>query len=299
MTSEMLTIGIDPGAASAKVVVALSRAGADGRILARAVQRIRRRDVGEVVRAAYEEALSAAGVTQKDAAYIATTGDGDSVTFRTGHFYTMTTHARGALFLKPSARAALDVGALHARALRMNEDGRVLAHRMTSQCASGSGQFVENIARYLGVALADVGSLSKTAQSPEKVSSICAVLAETDVINMVSRGIATPDILKGIHLSIAGRLVQLLRAVGTEGQVVLTGGLSRDEGLVAALSEILAEDQAKKRRVKPPELELVSHEDGLFAGAIGAALLGAFRRHQLDRKRASERALPAVSGAMS
>ena len=78
----------------------------------------------------------------------------------------------------------------------------VLHHaKMTSQCASGSGQFLENIARYLGVAVEEIGPLSKSSQDPEKVSSICAVLAETDVINMVSRGIATPDILKGIHLS--------------------------------------------------------------------------------------------------
>ena len=69
----------------------------------------------------------------------------------------MTTHARGALFLDPTARAALDIGGLHARGLKMNEDGRVLSHRMTSQCASGSGQFLENIARYLGVPLDDVG----------------------------------------------------------------------------------------------------------------------------------------------
>lgn len=157
MTREHLTAGIDPGASTAKVVIARSRAGADGEILARAVQRIRRRDVAEVVGATFAEALGAAGVSADDLDYVATTGDGDSVSFRTGHFYSMTTHARGALFLRPSARAALDIGALHARALRMNESGRVLGHRMTSQCASGSGQFLENIARYLGVALEDVG----------------------------------------------------------------------------------------------------------------------------------------------
>ena len=62
---------------------------------------------------------------------------------------------------------------------------------MTSQCASGSGQFLENIARYLGVSHDEIGQLSMQATKPEKVSSICAVLAETDVINMVSRGITT------------------------------------------------------------------------------------------------------------
>jgi benzoyl-CoA reductase subunit D len=294
MKPEYLTAGIDPGASTAKVVIAKSRAGANGEILARAAQRIRRRDVAEVVRATFEEALAASGVKREDLAYIATTGDGDSVAFRTGHFYSMTTHARGALFLCPEARAALDIGALHARALRMNDDGRVMGHRMTSQCASGSGQFVENIARYLGVSLEDVGELSKSAEKPEKVSSICAVLAETDVINMVSRGIATSDILKGIHLSIAGRLIQLLRAVGADGKVVLTGGLSKDPGMVRALEDIVAEEKAKKRPKPLPQLEFVVHEDGILAGAIGAALLGAYRKDQLERR---QRGVEVTAGA--
>jgi benzoyl-CoA reductase subunit D len=296
MVREHLTAGIDPGASSAKVVIAKSRAGKQAQILARAVQRIRRRDVADVVRATFDQALAEAGVRQGDLDYVATTGDADAIDFRTGHFYSMTTHARGALELFPEARAALDIGALHARALRMNEQGRVLSHRMTSQCASGSGQFLENIARYLGVPLEDVGALSRTAEQPEKVSSICAVLAETDVINMVSRGIATPDILKGIHLSIAGRLVQLLRSVGAEGTVVLTGGLSRDEGLTAAITELIAEEKQKKRRQPIAHMELASHPDGILAGAIGAALLGAFRKYQLDR-RAATLAPPAQASA--
>ena len=86
---------------------------------------------------------------------------------------------------------------------------------MTSQCASGSGQFLENIARYLGVAIEEIGPLSQDARrTRRRCSSICAVLAETDVINMVSRGIATPDILKGIHLSMASRIVKLLKVTG-------------------------------------------------------------------------------------
>jgi len=109
--------------------------------------------------------------------------------FRTGHFYGMTTHARGGLFLDPEARAVLDVGALHSRAWRWTSARRVLGYRMTSQCASGSGQFLENICRYLGITLEEIGPLSLAADQPEPSSSICAVLAETDVINMVSRGI--------------------------------------------------------------------------------------------------------------
>src|SRR6266542_6831123 len=178
--------------------------------------RIRRRDLRKVIADAYDAALAEACVTRGEVAYLATTGEGELVDVRRGHFYGMTTHARGASFLVPTARAVLDVGALHARALRIDERSRVLSYRMTNQCASGSGQFLENVARYLGVTLDDVGPLSCKATNPQPVSSICAVLAETDVINMVSRGIATADIVRGIHVSMAGRYVKLLQAAGAE-----------------------------------------------------------------------------------
>lgn len=276
-----LTAGIDVGSSSVKVAVVRSRAGAGAEVLATDVQRIRRRDVREVAAAVFAGACDEAGVAAADFDYVTSTGDADAVAFHTGHFYSMTTHARGALFLEPEARAGLDAGALHARAIRIDSRGKVLGHRMTSQCASGSGQFLENIARYLGVPIEDVGPLSLKSREPEKCSGVCAVLAETDVINMVSRGIATADILKGIHLSIANRLVRLLRAVvGQEGGVALvTGGLARDVGLLAAMREVLAEDEAKG---KAP-LELRSHPDSILAGALGAAVLGAYRYDQLER----------------
>jgi benzoyl-CoA reductase subunit D len=152
---------------------------------------------------------------------------------------------------------------------------------MTSQCAAGSGQFVENIARYLGVALDEVGPRSLAAAREERCSSICAVLAETDVINMVSHGVATEAILKGIHVSIAGRLVKLLGAAGAEGVVLVTGGMARDVGLLAALREALAADR------KGASLEVRSHPQSALAGALGAALLAAYRCRQL-----AERGLP-------
>ncbi len=275
-----LTAGIDVGASAVKVAIVRSEAGQGGEVLALLVQRIRRRAVQEVVESAIVEACVAANVHADGFHYIASTGDGETVQARTGHFYGMTTHARGALFLVPSARAVLDIGALHARAIRVDERGKVLGHRMTSQCASGSGQFLENIARYLGVPLEDVGGLSIQAMAPEVVSSICAVLAETDVINMVSRSISTPDILKGIHQSIAGRLVRLLVAVGAEGTVLLTGGLACDQGLLAALNEALAGGDKKRGKLA---ITVRTHEDAIYAGALGAALLGAYRWDQLER----------------
>jgi benzoyl-CoA reductase subunit D len=269
------TAGIDVGSSTVKTIV-LEGLGKDARIVGRSVERIRRRDPVAVIRESYAAALEDAGTSPDDVVYVATTGEGELVPFRTGHFYSMTAHARGGLFLEPEARAVLDVGALHARAILMDDRSKVLGYRMTNQCASGSGQFLENIARYLGVALDEVGELSQGAAEPEQCSSICAVLAETDVINMVSRGISTPDILKGIHLSMAGRLVRLLGAAKVEATVLMTGGLAADSGLKAAVEETL--------RRQDKDFDVRVHPDSILAGALGAALWGAFRHDVLSRR---------------
>ena len=172
-------------------------------------------------------------------------------------------------------RQVVDIGALNGRAISVDERGKVLSYKMTSQCASGSGQFLENIARYLGVAVEEIGPLSQSSKDPEKVSSICAVLAETDVINMVSRAISTPDILKGIHLSMASRIVKLLKVTGVKGGVALmTGGLALDTGLLAAIQEEMANEKVA--------VTVRSHPDSILAGAIGAALWGAYRHQKLQ-----------------
>ena len=266
--------GIDVGTGAVKAAVFRVENGKEA-WLSRALLRIRQRDPIELARIAYDSALEDARLRPQDINYVATTGEGESVPFHTGHFYSMTSHARGAIYLDPQSRAALDVGALHGRAISIDERGKVLSYKMTSQCASGSGQFLENIARYLGIAQEEIGALSRLADNPEVVSSICAVLAETDVINMVSRGISASNILKGIHLSMAARLSKLLKAVGvTDGVVMVTGGLALDNGLVAALEEDIS-------HIKDMKVAVRSHPDSIYAGAIGAALWGAFRFEKL------------------
>jgi benzoyl-CoA reductase subunit D len=277
------TVGIDIGSGAVKST--LFRVDEDGSThwLAKRCERIRRRDPMTLAREGLDAVLADAGLAGNDIAYIATTGEGENVKFATGHFYTMTTHARGGVFLQPGINAVVDVGALNGRAIYVDERGKVLSYKMTSQCASGSGQFLENIARYLGVAVEEIGALSKSSKDPEKVSSICAVLAETDVINMVSRGIATPDILKGIHLSMASRIVKLLKVTGIKsGTALLTGGLALDEGLLAAVREEMAAEKVP--------VEVASHPDSIYAGAIGAALWGAYRHarlHELQQRAAA------------
>lgn len=271
------TLGIDVGTSSIKTaVLSFDDEGKNEKLLAHKFDKIRKREAKEVIQYDYKKILEETGLNEDEIAYVATTGEGELVDFRRGHFYSMTAHARGAIFIDPQARAIVDAGALHSKALIMDERSKVLGYRMTSQCASGSGQFLENISRYLGIGISDIGPMSMEADNPEVVSGICAVLAETDVINMVSRGISTENILKGIHLSMAKRLINLLRMIKANGHVLVTGGLSRDEGLLAAMREVAADGK------RGADVEIVNHPLGPCAGAIGAAIWGAFRHVKLD-----------------
>ena len=270
------TIGIDVGSGVIKTALFRVEDG-NSEWLARWDARIRQRDSFKLVEESVRYVLGKAGLARADIDYIATTGEGESVKGATGHFYTMTTHARGALYLNPDARAVLDIGALNGRAIRIDERGKVLNYRMTSQCASGSGQFLENISRYLGISQDEIGALSLASTKPEKVSSICAVLAETDVINMVSRSIPPGDILRGIHESMAERMIKLLKSIDVrQGVVMMTGGLALDAGLVQAVQDGMAKEKMGTR--------VASHPESLFAGAIGAALWGAFRHDKLKAR---------------
>jgi benzoyl-CoA reductase subunit D len=268
-----VSIGIDVG--SGVVKTALFRVeGGTPEWVARWDARIRQRVAFQLVSESVECVLGKAGLKRGEVDYVATTGEGESYGDATGHFYSMTTHARGALYLNPEARAVLDIGALNGRAIQIDGRGKVLNYRMTSQCASGSGQFLENISRYLGIAQDEIGSLSRSSTKPEKVSSICAVLAETDVINMVSRSIPPSDILRGIHESMAERLLKLLKSIDVrQGVVMMTGGLALDTGLVQALSDGMEKQKMGTR--------VATHPDSIYAGAIGAALWGAFRHDKL------------------
>ncbi len=273
MKDTLEVAGIDVGSSAVKVVLLEEAAGGGARVLVGRGERLRRRDPRQVASDLFERCLDEAGLRRDRLVYIATTGEGDPIDFRTGHFYGMTTHARGGLFLDPEARSVIDIGALHTRAVLSDERARVLRYQMTSQCASGSGQFLESICRYLGITSAEIGSLSLQADRPETCSSICAVLAETDVINMVSRGVSAANIIRGIHQSMAGRYLRLLMSIGARGVVLVTGGLASDVGLLAALREAAQAQDAP--------LTFRAHQQSVLAGALGAALWGAFRARRL------------------
>jgi len=206
------------------------------------------------------------------ASYVASTGFGRyQVPFRDVQITEITCHARGAVALAPGTRSVLDIGAMNARAIRVDERGRVRAFRMNDKCASGAGRFLERVAKGLEMDLADIGPLSLRATAPQSISSICAVLAESEVINLVTQGHGVEDILAGTHESIAGRIAALLRQVGVEQEIALTGGVTKNVGMVRALEQRLG-------------MPVVVHPDAEYAGALGAGLLALRRVKMLEAR---------------
>ncbi len=273
MNEKIFTIGIDVGSSYIKTV--LIDYSDNIQILDRHIEKIRKRNPAIVAEKSIAYLLEKNNLGYQNIAYLASTGEGEMVTKKRGHFYSMTTHARGATLLIPGADYVVDMGGLYVKAIKINNSGRVLDYKMTGQCASGSGQFIENISRYLGLAISEVGDISLKSKEPEAPSGICAVLAETDVINMVSRGISTPDIIKGIHISVANRVIKLLTSLKAEGTIVLTGGMASNIGMVETIKELAQKVNIDSEKIK-------AHPDSILAGAIGAAIWGGFRHNKLN-----------------
>ena len=268
-----LTAGIDIGTSSIKVSI-LEYLNGKVDVLNNSMEKIRRRKTADVVRDVFYKALKRAGIGERQLEYVATTGNREELEFVTGHFYAMTSHARGGTFLNKGAKSVVDIGAFHTKVMKVDEKGKVLAHLMTGQCAAGTGQFVENITRYLGISIEEVASLSLRSRKPERISSICAVLSETDVINMVARGIDTSDIVKGIHLTLSDRVLKMLSRIKAESPVALTGGMGTDAGLAATFRESVKE--------KKLSYEILTDKDSTFAGSLGAGILGGYRCEKLE-----------------
>ncbi len=252
-----LIAGVDLGSRFAKAVLLTT-----DRAVASQVSVRTRPDFPAVARQALEEALRAAGAAVESVVYLATTGFGrHHVPFRDIHITDITCIGAGIASRCPQVHFALDIGFQSTRALRIGDGGRVAEFATNDKCAAGAGGFIERAARYLEVPLADLGRLSLLADAPQSISSICAVLAETEIINHLTAGATVPNIVGGIHKSLAGRALALLRRVRLNGEVAFVGGVAGQEGMVHAL------EQALGTTVHVPEAPE-------FVCALGAALLG-------------------------
>jgi len=219
------------------------------------------------------EACKRAGLNASDVFYVASTGYGRyQAPMRRIQITDISCHAMGAKYLFPNTTNILDVGAQNAKAIRIDENGRVAKFRMNDKCASGAGRFLERVAKGLELDLEEIGTLSLRSKDPQPISSICAVLAESEVINLVTSGYPVEDILMGAQLSISDRIVAMLRQVGIEGEVTLTGGITKNVGMVKALEKKIG----KHLNVSP---------DSEYAGAIGACLLVQRRLKKLEQQK--------------
>jgi predicted CoA-substrate-specific enzyme activase len=265
----MLIAGIDIGSGTTKTVLV----DGDGVVRGRGLLRTKA-DFDKVTREALAAALTDARAIEGDVAYVATTGLGRyAVALRDIQITDLTCGARGAATLFPATRYVLDIGAQCSRAIKLRDGGKVKEFHMNEKCAAGSGGFLERAAKYLEVGLAEVGSLSLGAGAPQPISSVCAVLAESEIINHVSEGVGVDNILRGIHNSLADRALGLLKRVGLDGEVTLIGGVALQAGMVAALRDKLGVP------VNVPDAPQLTT-------ALGAALLGL----QRFRKRPTARA---------
>lgn len=255
-----LVAGIDCGSGFTKALVAEQRApGGELRIVGRGRARSGI-NVDQAANAALEEALG--GNSRSDLAYIASTGFGRyNLSFRDIAITEITTAARGAFFVVRQPGAVLDIGSQVTRAISVGDNGKVKAFKSNDKCAAGSGMFIARAAKYLEIPLEQVGDLSLHAAHPQPISSVCAVLAESEIINHVSSGVGVENILRGIHESLAERSGALLKRVGLSEQLTFIGGVAHQQGMIEALKQRL------KVKVHVPE-------DCEYVCALGAALLG-------------------------
>lgn len=259
-----LVAGIDCGTGFTKAVVAAHEPGGPVRVLGRGRERSGI-NVDQAADSALNSALKEAGVPRSAVHYIAATGFGRyGLSARDIQITEITSAARAAHHLFPEASTVLDIGAQCTRAIAISDTGKVRAFKSNDKCAAGSGMFIARAAKYLEVPLENVGALSLRAGHPQPISSVCAVLAESEIINHVSAGISVEDILRGIHESLAERAGALLKRVGMDGEITFIGGVARQEGIVRAIGDRLGV------KVNVPA-------DCDFVCALGAALLGCKR----------------------
>ncbi len=252
---ERIVAAIDLGSGSAKAVLL----GSNRRVLAKARSKTRA-DFSAVASGVLDEALKAASLDRARVSYIATTGLGRyAVDFRDIQITEITCAARGAFHHFPETDFVIDIGAQSTRAIKIGAKGRVKEFKTNEKCAAGSGSFLEKAAKYLEIDVEKMGTLSLVATDPQMISSICAVLAESEIISHVSDGRKVEDIVRGTHDSLADRAATLLRRVGLKDGLTFIGGVALQEGMIAAMQEKLGMD------INVPD-------DPEYVCAVGAAL---------------------------
>lgn len=209
-----------------------------------------------------DEAIKKAGLAFEQLDFIVSTGYGRiNVPFNDKQITEITCHSRSIRTLFPTARIIIDIGGQDSKGIKLDAEGKVMNFVMNDKCAAGTGRFLEVIAEALGIKLTEMGELSLRAKGYVKISNTCTVFAEHEVTTRLTEGATIPEIVAGLHEAFAGRVVNMVRSLRIEKDVVVTGGGAMNIGLIKAI-----EDKLSFPVLVPPE--------PLLTGALGAALLG-------------------------
>ncbi len=259
--------GVDVGSTQTKAIVV----DADGGIVGRALLPTGA-DVVRIAQVAFDAALAESGVVESDIGYVIGTGYGRyRVEFGDDQITEIVCHARGAANMFPATETVIDMGGQDTKAIRIRPGGDVIDFCMNDKCAAGTGRFLQSAAAALELDLGELGPTALRGTRPVQISTTCTVFAESEVLSWLARGRKIEDILLGVHQSIAKRSFGLLRRVGIEGEITFTGGVTRNEAMVAALEELIG---------RPLNVSEESH----YMGALGAALF-ALERAQAGHPR--------------
>jgi len=255
MARSQYTMGVDIGSSTSKCVIMSSA----GNIVGVAVETGGAGTSGP--ERVVHEALKIAWASLANIDQTAATGYGRN-TYEGADktFSELSCHARGAVWLCPGVRTVIDIGGQDCKAMRLTGDGKLDVFAMNDKCAAGTGRFLEVMSRVMEVNLSDMGRLGLQADAVIDITSTCTVFAESEVISQLSKGADKRGLIAGIHRSVAVKAVGVAKRLGVTAPVFLTGGASRNVGVVAALSRELGVDVKTEPRAQ-------------LAGAIGAALL--------------------------
>jgi predicted CoA-substrate-specific enzyme activase len=247
--------GVDIGSTMTKVVL-MDKAGNLLSFVKGPTGAEHRQLANEVMR----QALEQASLQIHDISYIIATGYGRlNVPFADRQITELSCHARGVSSLFPNARTAIDIGGQDAKCMRI-DNGRLVNFVMNDKCAAGTGRFLEVTATTLGIKLEDMGDVSSKATKQIQISNLCTIFAQQEVVALLSRGEKVENILAGLHDALASRIAALVRRLGIEPDLVLTGGVAKNIGMVKAMKENLG-------------CEILVPEEPLLTGALGAAIL--------------------------
>lgn len=214
-------------------------------------------------KSAYDAALESAGLSASNITAVVATGYGrTSIDFADKAVTEITCHALGARRLFAEAKTVIDIGGQDSKVIRLSEDGRVEDFAMNDKCAAGTGRFLEVMARSLDTKLDSLGLLSALSDADVRISSTCTVFAESEVVALVAKGVPKEDIIRGLHRSVAERVYAMITRLRAEPPFVMTGGVAKNSGVVAALEERLG-------------VNLLVPDEPQIVGALGAAIVAA------------------------